>query len=367
MSSISTRLKGVLTGVMIMLTNRQLLILQLTVNDFIESAQPVGSRQLSKKEEAPFSPATIRNEMADLEEMGFLEKTHTSSGRVPSEKGYRFYVDHLLTPQKLKMEDNLQLRSIFQEKVLEAEVLIRNSASILSELTNYTTVLLGPDTTAHKVKRFSIVPLSESKAVAIMVTNSGRVENHVFDATDGLSPSDIEKMVNLLNERLVGTPLSEIPRKLATESKLLFERHVKNAGTILTSIQDAMAGKTEERLFYSGQMNMMKQPEFNDVQKVKTFLEAIEHGMPLTLFKNDLAGIQVRIGSENNEQTLDDFSVITTAYAVGTDMTGSIAIIGPKRMDYGRVITLLDILSDDLSTALARLTIEGRTDRRNES
>lgn len=367
MSSISTHSYRVLTGVMIMLTNRQLLILQLTVNDFIESAQPVGSRQLSKKEEAPFSPATIRNEMADLEEMGFLEKTHTSSGRMPSEKGYRFYVDHLLSPPKLKMEDNLQLRSIFQEKVLETEVLIKNSASILSELTNYTTVLLGPDTTTHKVKRFSIVPLSGNKAVAIMVTDTGRVEDHVFNIGEGLSPSDIEKMVNLLNERLVGTPLSEIPRKLAMESKLMFERHVQNAGTILTSIQAAMAGKTEERMFYSGQMNMMKQPEFNDVDKVKTFLEAIEQGMPLTLFENDYSGIQVRIGSENNEQTLDELSVITTTYGIGTDMTGSIAIIGPKRMDYGRVITLLDILSEDLSIALAKLTIDGRTDRRNES
>ncbi len=350
-----------------MLTNRQLLILQLTVNDFIESAQPVGSRQLSKKEEAPFSPATIRNEMADLEEMGYLEKTHTSSGRIPSEKGYRFYVDHLLTPQKLKVEDNLQLRSVFQEKVLETEELIRNSASILSELTNYTTVLLGPDTKAHKVKRFSIVPLSDDKAVAIMVTNNGRVENHVVDIAEGLSPSDIEKMVNMLNERLVGTPLSDIPRKLAVESKMLYERHVKNAGAILTSIQDAMAGKTDERLFLSGQMNMMKQPEFNDVAKVKTFLEAIEQGIPLKLFEQALTGIQVRIGSENREHTLDDFSVISTAYAVGTDMTGSIAIIGPKRMDYGRVITLLDILSEDLSAALERLTIDGTTDRRNQS
>ena len=146
-----------------MLTNRQLLILQLTVDDFIESAQPVGSRQLSKKPEAPFSPATIRNEMADLEEMGYLEKTHTSSGRIPSEKGYRFYVDHLLTPEKLKTEDSIQLRSIFRNKVVETEELIRNSATILSDLTNYTSILLGPDTSLHTVKRFSIVPLDATR------------------------------------------------------------------------------------------------------------------------------------------------------------------------------------------------------------
>src|SRR6185312_13001293 len=148
-------------GVMIMLTNRQLLILQLTVNDFIESAQPVGSRQLSKKPEAPYSPATIRNDMADLEELGFLEKTHTSSGRVPSEKGYRFYVDHLLQPQIISSGEVAQIQSLFKKQIVEAEQIIKESANILSELTTYTTILLGPDVQKHRVKKFQIVPLTE--------------------------------------------------------------------------------------------------------------------------------------------------------------------------------------------------------------
>ena len=198
-----------------MLTNRQLLILQLTVDDFIESAQPVGSRQLSKKPEAPFSPATIRNEMADLEEMGYLEKTHTSSGRIPSEKGYRFYVDHLLTTEKLNTEDSIHLRSVFREKIVETEELIRKSATILSDLTNYTSILLGPDTSLHAVKRFSIVPLDEKTAVAIIVTDNGRVENRLFNVPEGFTASDIEKMVNILNERLIGTPLVHIQKILA--------------------------------------------------------------------------------------------------------------------------------------------------------
>ena len=126
-----------------MLTNRQLLILQVTVDDFIDTAQPVGSRQLSKKEEVPFSPATIRNEMADLEEMGFLEKTHTSSGRVPSEKGYRYYVDNMLTPQRISQSEIKQIRSIFEERKMETEQIIRKSAEIISELTNYTSIMLG--------------------------------------------------------------------------------------------------------------------------------------------------------------------------------------------------------------------------------
>ena len=144
-----------------MLTNRQLLILQVTVDDFIDTAQPVGSRQLSKKEEVPFSPATIRNEMADLEEMGFLEKTHTSSGRVPSQKGYRYYVDQYVnSTTNYRNNEIKQIRSIFEERMVETEQIIRKSAEILSELTNYTSIMLGLDVRKHRVKRFSIVPLS---------------------------------------------------------------------------------------------------------------------------------------------------------------------------------------------------------------
>ncbi len=350
-----------------MLTNRQLLILQLTVDDFIESAQPVGSRQLSKKPEAPFSPATIRNEMADLEEMGYLEKTHTSSGRIPSEKGYRFYVDHLLTPEKLKTEDSIQLRSIFRDKIVETEELIRKSATILSDLTNYTSILLGPDTSLHTVKRFSIVPLDEKTAVAIIVMDNGRVENRLFTVPEGFTASDIEKMVNILNERLVGTPLAHLQRMLVQETKTVLERHIHHTGDLYSSFQRAISIEPEERLYFGGKMNMMKQPEFNDIEKMKTFFEMMDKGAPaMKFFQEGLAGIHVRIGSENNHNAMEDYSVITATYSAGDNMTGSIAIIGPKRMDYARVITLLDLMSNDLSRELARLTIGGGTAGGNE-
>ncbi|MFD1203859.1 MULTISPECIES: heat-inducible transcriptional repressor HrcA [Sporosarcina] len=350
-----------------MLTNRQLLILQLTVNDFIESAQPVGSRQLSKKPEAPYSPATIRNDMADLEELGYLEKTHTSSGRVPSEKGYRFYVDHLLTPDKLKLEDSLQLKSIFQDQVVETEELIRNSAKIISELTNYTSILLGPDMSTHSVKRFSIIPLDETKAVALIVTDNGHVESRVFDVPSGLKASDVEKMVNILNESLVGTSLNQLQNKLAHVTKAIFDRHIQHAGDLFASFQQAMTIKPEERIYFGGKLNMMKQPEFNDLQKMKKFFDLIENDAPaLTFFQDDSKGIHVRIGSENKHIAMEDCSVITANYSVGDHTSGSIAIVGPKRMDYGRVITLLDILSEDLSSALSKMTIGGGADRRKE-
>lgn len=343
-----------------MLTDRQLLILQLTVDDYIQTAQPVGSRQLSKKPEAPFSPATIRNEMADLEEMGFLEKTHTSSGRIPSEKGYRFYVDHLLKESKPDQEDNLQISSIFQQKVMETEELIRKSATILSDLTNYTSILLGPDSSMQTVKRFSIVPLDDRTAVAIIVMDSGQVENRLFNVPKGFTASDIEKMVNILNERLVGTPLVQLQRKLVEETKMILEHHIDRTGALYTSFKEAIVITPEERLYYGGKLNMMNQPEFNDIEKMKTFFDLIEEGMPVTtIFGNNHPGIAVKIGSENNHNAMEDFSVITATYSAGEMMSGSIAIIGPKRMDYSRVITLLNLLSSDLSRELARLTIGG--------
>ncbi|MHA6260363.1 heat-inducible transcriptional repressor HrcA [Sporosarcina sp. CAU 1771] len=351
-----------------MLTNRQLLILQLTVDDFIQSAQPVGSRQLSKKPEAPFSPATIRNEMADLEEMGYLEKTHTSSGRIPSEKGYRFYVDNLLTPEKLNREDSKQLRSVFKEKIMETEELIRKSANILSDLTNYTSILLGPDSSSHTVKRFTIVPLDEDTAVAIIVTDNGHVENRLFNVPIGFTVSDIEKMVNILNERLVGTPLVHLHKMLIQETKMVLDQHIHKADELFTSFQKAIAITPEERLYFGGKMNMMNQPEFNDVHKMKLFFELIEKGAPATtFFEDDRIGIRVRIGSENNHNAMDQFSVISATYSAGEDMTGSIAIIGPTRMDYGRVITLLDLMSTDLSRELAKMTIGSGIARRNDS
>lgn len=347
---------------MVMLTNRQLLILQLTVDDFIKSAQPVGSRQLSKKPEAPFSPATIRNEMADLEEMGFLEKTHSSSGRIPSEKGYRFYVDHLLKEKKPNREDSKLLSSIFQDSFMETEELIRKSATIISELTNYTSILLGPDSSMHRVKRFSIVPLDIQTAVAIIVTDNGHVENRIFNIPKGFTASDIEKMVNILNERLIGTPLSHLQKMLLQETKGILEMHIDRADELYSSFQKAVAISPEERLYFGGKMNMMNQPEFTDIDKMKMFFDFIEKGTPATTFFNDIrTGIAVRIGSENNHNAMEDLSVITATYSAGDDLSGSIAIVGPTRMDYGRVITLLDLLRGDLSRELARLTIGGGT------
>ncbi|MFJ8087409.1 heat-inducible transcriptional repressor HrcA [Lysinibacillus sp. NPDC095746] len=338
-----------------MLTNRQLQILQAIVDDFIMFAQPVGSRQISKKQEITFSPATIRNEMADLEELGFLEKTHTSSGRVPSEKGYRFYVDHLLNPQGINSRDIQQIQSIFNDRLVEVEHIIRKSANILSELTSYTSILLGPDVQRHRVKRFSIVPLSSDTAVAIIVTNNGHVENRMFSLPPNFTASDLEKMVNILNERLVGVSLEDIHKKLEAEVLTVLQQHVQSADDFIHALVTATMHNSESKIFYGGKTNMFNQPEFHDLNKVRMILDLMETTSQVqSLFHPNESGIHIRIGSENKQLEMENCSVITTTYSIGEDQQGAIAIIGPTRMDYKRVVALLDVIRLDLTQAFTK-------------
>jgi heat-inducible transcriptional repressor len=337
-----------------MLTNRQLQILQVIVDDFVTSAQPVGSRQISKKDGITFSPATIRNEMADLEELGFIEKTHTSSGRVPSEKGYRFYVDHLLQPQTITTNEVEQIHSVFEKQLLETEQIIRETANILSELTTYTTILLGPDVLQHRVKKFQIVPLTEQSAVAIIVTDNGHVENRLLNLPEEFSPEDLEKMVNILNDRLTGVYLHELQYKLENEALLLLKQHVTAAETVVKALMQEKGSQSEGKIYYGGKTKMLNQPEFHDLNKIRMLLDLMDKESQVqTLFTPENTGIQIRIGSENNHLAMEDCSVITASFSAGDEQQGSIAIIGPTRMDYQRVVAIVDLMRKGLTNALS--------------
>jgi len=339
-----------------LLTDRQLLILQVIVDDFIRSAQPVGSRSLSKKTEITFSSATIRNEMADLEEMGFIEKTHTSSGRVPSQKGYRYYVDHLLSPQVLNQREIAIIQSIFAEKIFEFEKIIQRSAKILSELTNYTSIVLGPDVTINRLNRIQIIPLSQETAVAILVTDTGHVENRIFSLPASINTSDLEKTVNILNERLNGVPLEHLNDKIYKEVAMLLKQHIDNNDMMLQTVVQLLKKPITEKLFFGGKTNMLSQPEFHDIGKVRNLLSIIDQEEWISsLIRNNHKGISVKIGSENNISAMEDCSLITATYSAGDEKLGTIAILGPTRMEYSRVISLLKFISHDLTSVLTKL------------
>jgi heat-inducible transcriptional repressor len=341
---------------MMLLTDRQVLILQVIVDDFIRSAQPIGSRSLSKKEEINFSSATIRNEMADLEDMGFIEKTHTSSGRIPSEKGYRFYVDNLLLPQKVNRSDMAAIKSIFAERIYELEKIVQKSARILSEMTNYTSIVLGPAVKDNRLKKLQIVPLNKDTAIAIIVTDTGHVENRMFHFPTSVDPSDVEKMVNILNDRLAGVPLTNLNSKIYKEIAMLLRQHISSYDTLLNTIMDTLNMPASEKVFFGGKTNILSQPEFNDVDKIRNLMNMIEHEDGLFhLIRQNPAGINVRIGTENDNSAMENCSLITATYSMGEEKLGSIAVLGPTRMEYSRVISLLQLISTDLSKVLTQL------------
>ncbi|MBO9129585.1 heat-inducible transcriptional repressor HrcA [Bacillus sp. 165] len=342
-----------------MLTERQLLILQIIIDDFIGSAQPVGSRTLSKKEEITFSSATIRNEMADLEELGYIEKTHSSSGRVPSEKGYRFYVDHLLAPQHLPERELIQIKDLFAERIFELEKVVQKSAQILSDLTNYTSIVLGPKMKENRVKSIQVVPIGPHTAVAIIVTDTGHVQNKTITIPESIKPSDIEKMVNILNSKLNGVPISELNNKMFKEIVTLLRVHVQDYDDVMKLLDGTLQFPLSEKVYFGGKTNMLSQPEFHDIHKIASLLRMIEHEEQVyNMLRDKTVGIQVKIGRENESSAMENCSLITATYSVGEEHLGTIAMLGPTRMQYSRVISLLQVVTKQLSDAFYQMYLK---------
>lgn len=333
-----------------MLSERQLLILQVIIDEFIYSAQPIGSRAISKKEDISYSSATIRNEMADLEDMGFLEKTHSSSGRVPSEKGYRFYVDHLMSPFRLSGEDLTVINHAFNNSMVEFEKVVQQSARMLSNLTNYTSIILGPEVYETRLKQLQIIPLSDRSAVAILVTNTGHVEHRSFTIPVEIEPSDLEKMVNILNERLYGVPIIYLNQKMHTEIADLLRKHTKDFQKAYQYLNSALFDEDPVKLYVGGKTNILMQPEFKDIDKVRSLYSMIEKENEMAhLLRHASDDIKVTIGHENELKAMQECSLITASYSLGDEQMGTIALLGPTRMEYSKVITLLNVLSNHMT------------------
>jgi len=335
-----------------MLTDRQLLLLRVIIDDFIETAHPVGSRALARKDRVSLSAATVRNEMADLEELGFLKKTHISSGRVPSEKGYRFYVDHLITPT-IKQKNVKIIESIIKDGFYEFEQIVQMSAEILSELTNYTSIILGPENDDTRLKQLQFVTLSPHTAVAILITNTGHVEHRSFTIPIEINPSDLEKMVNILNDRLEGVPMVKLQQVFDREVASLLKANLVNYENASRYLEAIFTSEQSVKLYIGGKSNILLQPEFKDIDKIRSFYTMIEkEEVVADLLKNAQSGIKVSIGTENDVDEIKDLSLITASYHAGKKQMGTIALLGPTRMEYQKVISLLKGLSNEMTKTL---------------
>lgn len=327
------------------LTTRQSDMLKIIVEEYIKSAKPVSSKLIC--DGLKCSSATVRNEMALLEEFNLLEKTHSSSGRIPSEAGYRYYVDNLLEPKKISGEDMLKLQTVFKNTNLQLNDCLSKSLELVSEMTNYTSIRLGSASLENKLKEISVIPLGNNQLVAVVITDKGFVEHKTL-TLDNFDLEEIKKTVIMINKMIIGTPIEEVAAKLEFEVKPIIAKVAKEHEQLYNAFYDVFNKIQETRSEVVGQGRMLKIPEFRtDVNKVESLLEKFEDASLIKMIEEKGNDIKVYIGSENNFD--DEVTVIKANYKTANE-EGSIAIVGPKRMDYERVLNILNYIKENIES-----------------
>ena len=327
-----------------MISEREKEILKVIVEEYIKTAKPISSSEICKIVKC--SSATIRNEMVYLSDLGYLEKNHFASGRVPSEKGYKYYVDNLMKPKDMTGEDMLKLQTIFNNQSLALSDTIKKSIEIVSEITNYTSIVLGTNASSNKLKTVEIVPLEENKILTLVITDKGVVEHKNLYLPSTISTLEVKKTVELINKLLVGTPINEISEKLEYEIKPIIGKYVKQHEVLYNAFYDAFSeftNGTNNDVHFVGRNNFLKQPEFTSVEKVQEVLSKFDDINVIKEEENN--GINIYIGSES--EISNDMAVIKTKYNFNGE-EGTIAIVGPKRMEYDKVVSLLDYIKNNL-------------------
>ena len=326
-----------------MLTERQNNILRVIVEDYVKEAKPVSSSKICKMVNC--SSATVRNEMVRLEELGLLEKDHFASGRTPSEEGYKYYVDNLMKPKDMTGEDMLKLQTIFKNNSLALSDTIRKSIEIVSEITNYTSIVLGTNAKENKLKKVEVIPLDENKILTMVITDKGVVEHKNLYLPNTISMDEVSKTVELINKLIVGTPINEVSEKLEYEIKPIIGKYVKQHEVLYNAFYDAFSefSSSNNEVHFVGRNNFLKQPEFENIDKVKKLLSKFEDVNSIKEEENN--GINIYIGKDS--EISDDVSVVKTKYNYNGE-EGTIAIVGPKRMEYDRVVSLLDYIKENI-------------------
>ena len=328
------------------------MILRTIIDDYISTAVPVGSRTISRKQGVGFSPATIRNEMSDLEELGYLAQPHTSAGRIPSAKAYRLYVDQLMRVHKLSDDDMSRINDHLKTRVGEVEEIIRCAAHALSDMTNYTALVVAPQMGTLRIKRVQLIPVTESSALMIIITNAGLVKDAVVRIPEGMKSDLLYSISEMLTEQLSGLTLGEMRGKFAG----VF-RDLKEHRRLLASVLDVMENRLREepdKITVGGTSNLLAFPEYADIEKARSFLSVLESHDKLYPLLRQAGSMEftIRIGPENDLPELRDCSLVTAVYRIGNHSTGTLGILGPTRMNYGRVISVLGFMGKALSSLM---------------
>lgn len=338
------------------LSDRKEKILDAIIRSYLETGEPVGSRTISKNTDLNLSSATIRNEMSDLEEMGYIIQPHTSAGRIPTDKGYRFYVDNILKDKMYELDERekkvTEKEDLLIEKVDKVETLLQNMAKVLANNTNYATMVSAPKSQENKIKFVQLSVIDENQLLCTVVSDKNHVVNRIIKITQQISQEMIVRLNVALNTVLAGLSLEEI--NLGVISTLTsqageFEGLVNE---VLKTITEAIATEAQMKIYTSGATNIFKYPELSDKERASQLLTTLEEKSQLTELINESdeeTGIQVYIGSESPVKSMKDCSVVTATYELEDGFKGTIGIIGPKRMDYEKVVETLRTVKEQLS------------------
>ena len=335
------------------LTDRQHIILKAIIQNYLETGEPVGSRTLSKSTDLNLSSATIRNEMADLEDMGYIFQPHTSAGRIPSDKGYRLYVDMLMADKEQELSD---LKNVVLEKSDKVDKVLKQAARVLANNTNYATMISAPINHKNTLKFIQLSQVDPEQIVAVIVMTGNVIKNKIIEVDEELGNETMLKLNMLLNTSLNGRSIEEINLGLIARLKDQAGIHSKVISDVLDAVADIIHVEDDMEIYTCGATNIFKYPELSDKQSAQEIISAFEEKQQLaelvteTLSNEENTGIQVYIGDETPVKTMKDCSVVTATYELGEGMRGTIGIIGPKRMDYEHVMKTLQTLKNELDT-----------------
>ena len=325
-----------------MISSRRLEIFKCVVDDFIKTAEPVGSKTLMEKYQLPYSSATIRNDMMALEELGFLEKTHTSSGRVPSIEGYRYYCQNFMkcdTGQTVEYE----LLNSFNPSNLNIDDIIKESCDVLSNMINLTAGALGPNASDQSLEHIKLFSIDEKNAVCVLITNTGHTENRSFQFDESISLNDIQVCCDVLNERLKGTKIADVVTKMEMIRPILAEK-IQSYEVLFNAFMKAFIKFASEHVYFSGQNRMLYQPEFADIEKLKQLMNMFDNHEG---WRNlEIASTKLALDTINGTKLvwLDDVAIISSPFEIDNQQ-GQLMVVGPPRMDYERIVGLLEYLS----------------------
>ena len=336
-----------------MIDERKLKILQAIISDYINTGEPVGSRTIAKKYDLGISSATIRNEMADLEDMGFLEQPHTSAGRVPSSKGYRLYVDRIMEYDRLSLEEELIIKkSIIDATLYEVEKIVKQASTLLSELTKLTCVVNTPSVRKSSIKSIQLIAVDVTSILCVMVTDSGVIKNNLIKSIKVPSIEVMNRINNIINERLKDLTIEEINLEVINKLKNDLAGFEDIFNALLPTLYDTLNSTDKQEVFMEGTTNIFNYPEYNDIHKAKEILSLLynkDYVSKLIKTDND---ISIRIGDENFIPEAKECSVISAVYFLGDKPLGTIGLIGPRRINYSKVMAIMTEVMKELNETL---------------